>query len=171
MSHKLEEVFEIAQRFTILRSGHKVITCPKEELDRTSFARYMTGRDFAEERYQPGTIDEAPVLQVEGATVSGAFADASLSVKPGEILGITGLLGSGRTELALSLFGMLPLDSGRIRVKGQDVTLRGVRDAIEAGIAYVPETASPRPIPIPLDRRKHHHLRDGELHQGTRLHR
>ena len=139
VSHKLEEVFEIAQRFTILRSGHKVITCPKEDLDRAKFARYMTGRDFDEERYQPGTIDEAPVLQVEGATVSGAFADASLSVRPGEILGITGLLGSGRTELALSLFGMLPLDSGRIRVKGQDVALRGVRDAIEAGIAYVPE--------------------------------
>ena len=139
VSHKLEEVFEIAQRFTILRSGHKVITCPKEELDRASFARHMTGRDFAEERYQPGDIDEAPVLQVEGATVGGAFTDASLSVRPGEILGITGLLGSGRTELAMSLFGMLPLDSGRIRVKGQDVTLRGVRDAIEAGIAYVPE--------------------------------
>ena len=139
VSHKLEEVFEIAQRFTILRSGHKVITCPKEELDRASFARHMTGRDFAEERYQPGDIDEAPVLQVEGATVGGAFTDASLSVRPGEILGITGLLGSGRTELAMSLFGMLPLDSGRIRVTGQDVTLRGVRDAIEAGIAYVPE--------------------------------
>ena len=66
VSHKLEEVFEIAQRFTVLRSGHKVITCPKEDLDRAKFARYMTGRDFAEERYQPGTIDEAPVLQVEG---------------------------------------------------------------------------------------------------------
>ena len=139
VSHKLEEVFEIAQRFTILRSGHKVITCPKEELDRASFARHMTGRDFDEERYQPGDITEAPILQVEGATVAGAFADASLSVRPGEILGITGLLGSGRTELAMSLFGMLPLDSGRIRVKGQDVTLRGVRDAIAAGIAYVPE--------------------------------
>ena len=135
VSHKLEEVFEIAQRFTILRSGHKVITCPKEELDRASFARHMTGRDFDEERYQPGDITEAPILQV----VAGAFADATLSVRPGEILGITGLLGSGRTELAMSLFGMLPLDSGRIRVKGQDVTLRGVRDAIAAGIAYVPE--------------------------------
>ncbi|MBF0939235.1 MAG: sugar ABC transporter ATP-binding protein, partial [Actinomyces sp.] len=85
VSHKLEEVFEIAQRFTILRSGHKVITCPKEELDRASFARHMTGRDFDEERYQPGDITEAPILQVEGATVAGAFADASLSVRPGEI--------------------------------------------------------------------------------------
>lgn len=139
VSHKLEEVFEIAQRFTILRSGRKVITCPKEDLDRASFARHMTGRDFDEAPYRTGYIDADPVLEVREATVAGAFENASLSVRPGEILGITGLLGSGRTELALSLFGMLHLDSGRIRVKGQDVTLRGVRDAIKAGIAYVPE--------------------------------
>ena len=139
VSHKLEEVFEIAQRFTILRSGRKVITCPKEDLDRASFARHMTGRDFDEDPYRTGYIDADPVLEVREATVAGAFENASLSVRPGEILGITGLLGSGRTELALSLFGMLHLDSGRIRVKGQDVTLRGVRDAIKAGIAYVPE--------------------------------
>ena len=139
VSHKLEEVFEIAQRFTILRSGRKVITCPKEELDRASFARHMTGRDFDEAPYRTGYIDADPVLEVREATVADAFENASLSVRPGEILGITGLLGSGRTELALSLFGMLHLDSGRIRVKGQDVTLRGVRDAIKAGIAYVPE--------------------------------
>ena len=139
VSHKLEEVFEIAQRFTVLRSGHKVITCPKEDLDRASFARHMTGRDFDEAPYRTGLIDADPVLEVREATVAGAFENASLSVRPGEILGITGLLGSGRTELALSLFGMLHLDSGRIRVKGQDVTLRGVRDAIKAGIAYVPE--------------------------------
>ena len=139
VSHKLEEVFEIAQRFTILRSGRKVITCPKEDLDRASFARHMTGRDFDEAPYRTCYIDADPVLEVREATVADAFENASLSVRPGEILGITGLLGSGRTELALSLFGMLHLDSGRIRVKGQDVTLRGVRDAIKAGIAYVPE--------------------------------
>ena len=139
VSHKLEEVFEIAERFTILRSGHRVITCPKEDLDRASFARHMTGRDFDDERYRRGYIDQEPILQVRGATVGGAFTDASLTVRPGEILGITGLLGSGRTELAMALFGMIPLDSGRITVKGKDVTLRGVRDAIDAGIAYVPE--------------------------------
>ena len=139
VSHKLEEVFEIAQRFTILRSGRKVITCPKEELDRASFARHMTGRDFDEAPYRTGYIDADPVLEVREATVAGAFENASLSVRPGEILGITGLLGSGRTELALSLFGMLPLDSGTVSVAGKDVTLRGVRDAIKAGIAYVPE--------------------------------
>nr|WP_314947604.1 sugar ABC transporter ATP-binding protein [Schaalia odontolytica] len=139
VSHKLEEVFEIAQRFTILRSGRKVITCPKEELDRASFARHMTGRDFDEAPYRTGYIDADPVLEVREATVAGAFENASLSVRPGEILGITGLLGSGRTELALSLFGMLPLDSGTVSVAGKGVTLRGVRDAIKAGIAYVPE--------------------------------
>ena len=139
VSHKLEEVFEIAQRFTILRSGRKVITCPKEELDRASFARHMTGRDFDEAPYRTGYIDADPVLEVREATVADAFENASLSVRPGEILGITGLLGSGRTELALSLFGMLPLDSGTVSVAGKDVTWRGVRDAIKAGIAYVPE--------------------------------
>lgn len=139
VSHKLEEVFEIAQRFTILRSGRKVITCPKEDLDRASFARHMTGRDFDEAPYRTGYIDADPVLEVREATVAGAFENASLSVQPGEILGITGLLGSGRTELALSLFGMLPLDSGTVSVAGKGVTLRGVRDAIKAGIAYVPE--------------------------------
>ena len=139
VSHKLEDVFEIAQRFTILRSGRKVITCPKEELDRASFARHMTGRDFDDAPYRTGYIDADPVLEVREATVAGAFENASLSVRPGEILGITGLLGSGRTELALSLFGMLPLDSGTVCVAGEDVTLRGVRDAIKAGIAYVPE--------------------------------
>jgi hypothetical protein len=139
VSHKLEEVFEIAQRFTILRSGRKVITCPKEDLDRASFARHMTGRDFDEAPYRTGYIDADPVLEVREATVAGAFENASLSVRPGEILGITGLLGSGRTELALSLFGMLPLDSGTVSVAGKGVTLRGVRDAIKAGIAYVPE--------------------------------
>lgn len=139
VSHKLEEVFEIAQRFTILRSGRKVITCPKEDLDRASFARHMTGRDFDEAPYRTGYIDADPVLEVREATVAGAFENASLSVRPGEILGITGLLGSGRTELALSLFGMLHLDSGTVSVAGKGVTLRGVRDAIKAGIAYVPE--------------------------------
>ena len=139
VSHKLEEVFEIAQRFTILRSGRKVVTCPKEDLDRASFARHMTGRDFDEAPYRTGYIDADPVLEVREATVAGAFENASLSVRPGEILGITGLLGSGRTELALSLFGILPLDSGTVSVAGKDVTLRGVRDAIKAGIAYVPE--------------------------------
>jgi len=172
VSHKLEEVFEIAQRFTILRSGHKVITCPKEELDRTSFARYMTGRDFAEERYQPGIIDEAPVLQVEGATVSGAFADASLTREARRNPGHHGTAGVGPHRA-----GPLPLRDAAPRLGAHPRQGTGRHTARRArrnrGRHRVRARRPPhrRPVPIPLNRRKHHHLRDGELHQGPRLHR
>ncbi|QWW19645.1 sugar ABC transporter ATP-binding protein [Schaalia sp. 19OD2882] len=139
VSHKLEEVFEISERFTIIRSGKKVITCPSAELDRKSFAKHMTGRDFTDERFEVGELSERPALQVEDLTMQGAFEDVSFSIRGGEILGITGLLGSGRTELALSLFGAMKADSGTIIVDGTPVTLTTIRDAIAAGIAYVPE--------------------------------
>lgn len=139
VSHKLEEVFEISERFTILRSGKKVITCDAKDLDRHKFATYMTGRDFDETRFEAEEVGDEPVLDVSGLSANGAFADVSFSLKGGEILGITGLLGSGRTELALSLFGLAPIDAGTIRVKGKEVRLSNVHDAIDAGIAYVPE--------------------------------
>ncbi|QPK81310.1 sugar ABC transporter ATP-binding protein [Schaalia sp. ZJ405] len=141
VSHKLEEVFEISERFTILRSGEKVITCHRDELDRHKFAQYMTGRDFEEVRFQAdaSTMTTDPVLSVKNLSVTNAFTDVSFDLHAGEILGITGLLGSGRTELALALFGAIRADSGTITVKGTDVTLRRITDAIDAGIAYVPE--------------------------------
>lgn len=139
VSHKLEEVFEISERFTIIRSGIKVITCPSEELDRKSFAKHMTGREFADERFEVGQLGSSPVLEVDKLTLEGVFSDVSFYLRSGEILGITGLLGSGRTELALSLFGALRPDSGVVRVKGKECTFKNIRDAISAGIAYVPE--------------------------------
>ena len=139
VSHKLEEVFEIAERFTVLRNGQKIITCPKEDLDRRSFAKYMTGKEFDETRFEPTALSDEPVLEVAGLSASGAFEDVSFELRRGEILGITGLLGSGRTELALALFGAHPTQAGTIRVQGAEVRLRSVNDAIDAGIAYVPE--------------------------------
>ena len=139
VSHKLSEVFEISDRFTILRNGRVVITSLPEELDHKSFAYYMTGREFADVGFEPGPLGEDPILEASGLTLEGAFTDVNLSLRPGEILGITGLLGSGRTELALSLFGVFPVDSGEIRIAGEAVRLRDVRDAIAHGIAYVPE--------------------------------
>ena len=83
---------------------------------------------------------EAPVLlQVERLSVNRCFSDISFELRAGEVLGITGLLGSGRTALALSLFGVLPAESGQVRVDGRPVELRGVRNALENGIAYIPE--------------------------------
>ncbi|GAA1534920.1 simple sugar transport system ATP-binding protein [Microbacterium ginsengiterrae] len=139
VSHKLEEVFEISERFTIIRNGKHVITCLPEELDRKSFSTYMTGREFDETRFAPVIEDASPVLEVSGLGHDNAFEDVDLSLRPGEILGITGLLGSGRTELALALFGALKAETGEIRINGETVHLNGVRSAIAHGIGYVPE--------------------------------
>src|SRR5690606_3096716 len=139
VSHKLEEVFEISEKFTIIRNGKHVITCLPEELDHKKFSFYMTGREFEDTRFTPELEQAEPVLEASGLSVDGAFADVGLSLRPGEILGITGLLGSGRTELALALFGSLKADAGELRIDGKPVVLDGVRSAIAHGIGYVPE--------------------------------
>lgn len=139
VSHKLEEVFEIADRFTVIRNGEHIITTEKENLDRKSFAYYMTGREFEDTTFTPGELSAQPVLSAKNLTLNGAFEDVTFDLRGGEILGITGLLGSGRTELAMTLFGAYGADAGHIAVKGENVTFRNVGDAMEAGIAYVPE--------------------------------
>ncbi|MGF3056398.1 sugar ABC transporter ATP-binding protein [Microbacterium sp. YY-01] len=139
VSHKLEEVFEISERFTIIRNGKHVITCLPEELDHRTFSFHMTGREFEDTTLAPTVTATEPVLQVEGLSRTDAFDDISLSLYPGEILGITGLLGSGRTELALALFGALPTSAGTIRIDGKPVTFDGIRSAIAHRIGYVPE--------------------------------
>ncbi len=139
VSHKLEEVFEISERFTILRNGETVITCLPEELDRKKFTRHMTGRDFEDAHFTFDDNTTEPILEVRNLGVKNAFSDVSFELRRGEILGITGLLGSGRTELALTLFGAYKRDAGEIRMKGKPVAVSGIRDAIANGIGYVPE--------------------------------
>ncbi|MGV8913582.1 MAG: sugar ABC transporter ATP-binding protein [Rhodoglobus sp.] len=139
VSHKLDEVFEISERFTIIRNGKSVITCLPEELDHKSFSHHMTGREFEDSHFTPEHVSENPILEARGLGVNGTFSDVDLTLRQGEILGITGLLGSGRTELALSLFGVLPCDSGEIRINGEVAEISSVRAAIAHGIGYVPE--------------------------------
>ncbi|MCC2593979.1 sugar ABC transporter ATP-binding protein [Tessaracoccus sp. OS52] len=139
VSHKLGEVFEISERFTILRNGKQVITSLPEELDHKSFAEYMTGRGFEETVFSDDEGIGEPVLKVSDLTLSRAFSDVSFTLHKGEILGITGLLGSGRTELALSLFGVFPAESGTIEVAGKPARINSISDAIDHGIGYVPE--------------------------------
>lgn len=139
VSHKLEEVFEISERFTILRNGKLIVTTVPEELDRRKFANYMTGHDVTEDRFeQPETVGEE-LLHVEGLGLEGAFKDVNFTLHRGEILGITGLLGSGRTELALALFGVFPADEGTIDILGKRAQIRSIQDAMANRIAYVPE--------------------------------
>jgi len=138
VSHKLDEVFEISERYTILRSGENVASGSTKELDRKTFAFHMTGRQFMDERYRSESLGDTPILSVRGLSRSGAYSDISFDLAAGEILGITGLLGSGRTELVETLFGILRPDSGRIEIKGKEANISSVKAAIRQGIGYVP---------------------------------
>jgi len=139
ISHKLDEVFEIAERVTILRDGEKIGTYQPAELDDASLSQLMTGMSPTYEAVEPPDPAGVPLLEIEGLSLPGNFRDISLWLLPGEVLGITGLLGSGRTELALALFGLNPASAGRILRDGRPVRIRSVRDAMGHGIAYVPE--------------------------------
>lgn len=139
VSHKLDEVFEISERFTVFRNGKVTTTGNTADLDNRKFTYYMTGREFEEKIYEAKNLTEAPVLEVSNLSLEGYYGGIDISLRGGEILGITGLLDSGRTELALSLFGMKPADGGTIRVRGEEVRLRTPQDAIRSGIGFVPE--------------------------------
>lgn len=139
VSHKLNEVFEISERFTIFRNGELVRTGQTSELDSAKFTYYMTGREFSEQKFIPGEIGKEPLLEVRNLTMRGAFEDVSFALRAGEIVGVTGLLDSGRSELALALFGIRKADSGDILVKGKEAAIRSPRDAVRHKIGLVPE--------------------------------
>jgi simple sugar transport system ATP-binding protein len=143
ISHKLDEVFQVADSITIFRDGTKVGDFAASELDATSLGYHMTGREIAHRPYHrtPRPQDRAasPLLSVGHLTKEPHYRDVSLSVREGDVVGLTGLLGAGRTELALSLFGLNRPDSGTVTVHGADVRIREPWDAIDLGIALLPE--------------------------------
>jgi simple sugar transport system ATP-binding protein len=140
VSHKLNEVLEISEQVIVMRNGRKVSEGPVGEYDQKRLVLEMTGHEIGERTftYTP-TDNAAPLIQVSGLAATGAFEDVSFVVYPGEIVGVTGLLGSGRTEVALALFGMLPTTGGSIAIDGQGVRIHSIQDAIGHGIGYVPE--------------------------------
>ncbi len=141
VSHKLNEVQEISDRTLIIRNGKKIADEPAKEMTRAKLVYYMTGKEIAETRYEysPKTDCMDCLLQVENLTSPGRFYDISFDLRPGEIVGITGLLGSGRTDLALSLFGVWPAEKGKISINGTEVKINSIQDAVTNGIGYVPE--------------------------------
>ena len=140
VSHKLREVMQICQTITIMRNGEVVADGNVSDFDEKSIARHMTGREISGGKRHfipdPGL---SPLLRVEGLKSGSDLDNISFSLFPGEILGITGLLGSGRNELALALFGVYPVDSGRIILDGQTLRLGSMADAVRNGIGYIPE--------------------------------
>jgi simple sugar transport system ATP-binding protein len=140
VSHRLDEVMEVADRISVMRDGKLVGTYPASELDSNELAFLMTGQRFTYSHLpHRAPANVTPLLEVSQLSRKGQYQNISLALRQGEITSIIGLLGSGRTELCLSLFGMSQPDSGEIRVNGNVVQFHSNRDAIRHGIAYVSE--------------------------------
>jgi simple sugar transport system ATP-binding protein len=139
VSHRLDDMMRIGDRVTVLRDGANAGTFAMGDLDRARLGELISGRRIAGEPRRPPAGGVAPALEVRGLSRGGEYADIHLEVRPGEILGLIGRLGSGRTELALTLFGMNRPDAGEIRVGGRTAAFGSNRAAIREGIGYVPE--------------------------------
>ena len=140
ITHRLEEVEAIADDVTVLRDGRHVATRPARELDRPAIVNLMVGRTldqlFAERH---ATAPGPEVLRVEGLARRGVFAGVSFALRAGEIVGMAGLVGAGRSEIAQSLFGMAPPSAGRILLRGAEIRPRSPKQMLRAGLAYLPE--------------------------------
>ena len=139
ISHKLEEVFRIADVVTVLRDGQYVATHRIAELDRDTLVALMVGREL-KELFPASAAQKGEVaLSVRGLTKAGAFHNVDFDVRRGEILGIAGLMGAGRTELVNAIYGLAPADAGEVLVHGMPVRIRAPKDAMANGIAMVTE--------------------------------
>jgi len=140
ISHRLEEIAAIADRITVLRDGESVATLARGEVTRADLIRLMVGRDVSAVFPKREVAAGGVALELRHVTHrASGILDVSLTVRHGEILGLAGLVGSGRTELAEILFGLRPADAGEILIDGRVVTPRSPGAAIAAGLAYVPE--------------------------------
>jgi len=139
ISHRLEELFEVADRVTVLRDGSYVDTRLVKDVSRDELVRLMVGRTisnlFPKQDVKAGEI----ALKVDHLTHTGIFEDISFELRRGEILGMAGLVGAGRTDVARAIFGVVPPTSGTIQVEGRQVEITSPQQAISLGLAYVPE--------------------------------
>ena len=142
ISHFLEEVLSVADTITILRNGEHVRTAAAADETRSSLVEGMTGA--ADQGQFPAlpAVDPAasPLLVVRGASRKGQFENIDLTVRPGEIVGLSGLVGAGRSELAHAIYGAAPLDQGDISIDGASLSAHSVNDAVQLGMALVPES-------------------------------
>ena len=139
VSHRLNEVRDLADRVTVLRGGQQIVTLPAELVTTAQLIELMVGRPL-EELFPPRSDTRgAPIFAVRGLTRRGVFEDVSFAVRAGEILGVAGLIGAGRTEVMRAIFGADPFDAGVVLKEGQTLAIRTPSDAIAAGIAYLPE--------------------------------
>jgi len=142
ISHRMDEVYRIADRITILRDGRRLFTRKLSEVTPETVVEGIVGREIGGElAYRPRAWPQAaePLLEVRGLSAGPRVKDISFSVRAGEVLGLAGLMGSGRTELARALFGVDRPSSGEMRIRGRDVRIASPADAMAAGLAFIPE--------------------------------
>lgn len=139
ISHRMEEIFEICDRISILRDGQFIGTKKIKETNFDEVVQMMVGRELGE-RYPDRSVNPSDErLKVEGLTSKGVFENISFSLRKGEILGVAGLMGAGRTEIMEALFGYRPKQQGKVFIDGEEVQIHNPYDAIKAGIGFVTE--------------------------------
>lgn len=138
ISHRLEEIFKISDRVTVLRDGHLISTLPIEETSRKKMIEMMVGRKLRDDFPRRKNTFEDLVLEVNNMSGNGV-KNISFSLRKGEILGVAGLIGSGRTEMAMALYGGAKKDQGEIRIHGKKVLIRSPYEAIRHGMGLIPE--------------------------------
>jgi ribose transport system ATP-binding protein len=139
ISHRLDEIFRIADRITVMRDGKVVDTLPRSEMDEQKLIRLMVGRDLRNLYPKPPVTIGDVVLRVQHLAQSGILYDCSFEVRAGEILGFAGLIGAGRTELARAVFGADPISGGSLWLDGKQLQVKTPAAAIDAGIGYLTE--------------------------------
>lgn len=142
ISHRMKEIFEISDRITVLKDGRWALTENKEDLDLEKVIDSMIGKAVEkafEWKDRAAPVADEPILEVQGLSQDDIVHDVSFDLKKGEVLGIAGLMGSGRTEILEALFGLKPMSAGSIRIHGKDTKIAGISDALANKIALVPE--------------------------------
>jgi len=151
ISHRLEDLFELADRVTVLRDGSYVGTRFIEGVTTEELIQMMVGRTLADlfpkQEVEAGEI----ILQIDGLGREGVFADVSFELRKGEILGMAGLVGAGRTDVARAVFGISPATAGTIAVDGQRVSITSPQQAMKLGLAYVPEDRQHHGLVLPMN--------------------
>ncbi len=139
ISHRLDEVMALVDRITILKDGKVVSSASETKMDITSIIEQMVGREIKQHYPKQYNAFDEELLKVQGLSSTGGANDVSFTLKKGEVFGLGGVVGSGRTEIVRALFGIDRITSGNIRVNGKKIVLRSCRDAIKAGIGFIPE--------------------------------
>ena len=139
ISHRMEEIFELCDRITILRDGQYIDTKYIKDITMDDVVQMMIGREIGERFPSRNVAIGGEVLRVEDLTHEKLFRDVNFSVRAGEVLGVSGLMGAGRTEIMQAIFGNLPGVTGKIFIEGQEISIRNPRQAIAAGIGFITE--------------------------------